>query len=266
MLRRILTSLVGIPPLVAILILGGSWLRFAIAATAIIGMRELFTVSGHTSLILRVLAYTSGAVYILGLFPGELHAFLAILALSMCCALVLFHNRIKPLDTATAFIAFSYVAFLLGFVSMVRELPGGLNLVWLVFISAWGSDTCAYFTGKTIGRSKLCPLLSPSKTVEGAIGGVLGAAILGYSYISVISLIFGDLPGPSGINTTVFYGLVSGFAAIASILGDLTASSIKRHFNVKDFGSIFPGHGGILDRFDSVTFAAPVIYIAATLA
>ena len=121
--------------------------------------------------------------------------------------------------------------------------------VWLVIITAFGTDICAYFAGVTMGKHKLCPKISPKKTWEGAVGGILGSVIL------------------SGIFGLVFAGellphcLVIGFlASIVSMFGDLTASIFKRKMGIKDYGNLIPGHGGILDRFDSVLFTGPVIY------
>ena len=151
-----------------------------------------------------------------------------------------------------------YVGLLISFVILLREAEYGQFFVWLIFISAWGSDTCAYFTGSLIGKHKLAPVLSPKKTVEGAIGGAVGAGLLAVVYTYIYTLF--AIPYMRE-NMLLIVGIVV-VSAILSQFGDLAASAIKRTLGVKDFGYIFPGHGGVLDRFDSILFVAPFIVIA----
>lgn len=121
--------------------------------------------------------------------------------------------------------------------------------VWLVYIIAFGSDTFAYFTGRAFGRRKLYPEVSPNKTVEGAIGGIVGCTVISIIYFNYL-----------GINKYFYIIIFSICASVFSMVGDLSASKIKREFGIKDYGNFLPGHGGILDRFDSVLFVAPVVY------
>ena len=140
----------------------------------------------------------------------------------------------------------------------MRSLSGGIYLVILTVLSSWGCDVFAYFTGMLLGRHKMSPVLSPKKSVEGAVGGVVGAVLL--------ALLFGFLfkehlpefhrPVPDCM-------IVAAAASVLSMAGDLLASAFKRHRNIKDYGHLIPGHGGILDRFDSFFFIAPVIYYLA---
>jgi len=152
--------------------------------------------------------------------------------------------------------ALMYVPVMLGFISMTRALPGiGHKVVWLIWISAWGSDTCAYVVGmltaKTCGNHKAFPVLSPKKSIEGCIGGIVGAAGLG--------MLFGKyIMGAE--YSIVLMGIICGIGSIIAQCGDLAASAIKRNFNIKDYGHCIPGHGGILDRFDSIIFTAPCVY------
>ncbi len=128
-------------------------------------------------------------------------------------------------------------------------LLDGYEYIWLVFLTAWGSDTFAYLAGNLFGKRKLYPELSPNKTIEGSLGGILGSGL--------ISALFGLFISSDKIIALFILGA---FTSVISQLGDLTASKIKRYTGVKDFGYIIPGHGGILDRFDSVLFTAPTIY------
>ena len=136
-------------------------------------------------------------------------------------------------------------------------MPDGIYLVWLIVLSSWGCDTCAYCVGMLIGKHKMAPKLSPKKTVEGAIGGVLGAALLGFLYGAYFEGSMEVILKPGVISAAA-----CAIAAVISQIGDLAASAIKRNHNVKDYGHLIPGHGGILDRFDSMIFTAPAIYFA----
>ena len=149
------------------------------------------------------------------------------------------------------FFAIVYVAVMLSFIYLTRMLPNGQYHVWLIFLCSWGCDTCAYCVGMLIGKHKMAPVLSPKKSVEGAVGGVIGAALLGTVY------------GAATGGPMMEYALICAVGALISMVGDLAASAIKRNQEIKDYGTLIPGHGGILDRFDSVIFTAPVIYFLA---
>lgn len=152
--------------------------------------------------------------------------------------------------------AFLYVPVMLSFIANTRALPEiGSKVVWMIWISAWGSDTCAYcvgmLTGKTIGNHKAFPVLSPKKSIEGCVGGIVGAACLG--------MLFGKIVMGSEYGVMMM-GIICGIGSVIAQCGDLAASAIKRNFQIKDYGTCIPGHGGILDRFDSIIFTAPCIY------
>lgn len=144
----------------------------------------------------------------------------------------------------TIFIAM-YVVFLMYHMILLN----GNAYVWLVYIIAFGTDTFAYFSGKFFGKRKLYPEVSPHKTIEGAIGGIIGCTALSIAYFSFLD-----------INKYIYIIIFSILASIFSMFGDLLASKIKREHHIKDYNNILPGHGGILDRFDSVLFVAPVVY------
>jgi len=127
-----------------------------------------------------------------------------------------------------------------------------------VFIFSWITDTGAYFTGKFLGKHKLIPNVSPKKTVEGAVGGVVSTVVFTCLYLALLKHVFkiDNIGGADYLGVSI----LAIIASILSQLGDLAASVIKRDCNVKDFGTILPGHGGIMDRFDSVIFIAPVVF------
>ena len=152
-----------------------------------------------------------------------------------------------------AFFAIVYVGVMLSYVYQTRMLDGGKFHVWLIFLCSWGCDTCAYCVGVLFGKHKMAPVLSPKKSVEGAVGGVVGAILLGIIYAAATK------------GGMVEYAIICGVGALISMVGDLAASAIKRNQGIKDYGKLIPGHGGILDRFDSVIFTAPIIYFLSVL-
>ena len=152
-----------------------------------------------------------------------------------------------------------------------RQLPidqygyDAVYFILLILCFAWGGDTAAYFAGRAFGRHKLAPIVSPHKTVEGAVGGVIGSMAAGLLVTFVYGLLSGRLQVFTVNINPQHYLVILGLGALASvlgILGDLFASAVKRQVGIKDYGTIFPGHGGILDRFDSVMFIAPFVSIA----
>ena len=137
-------------------------------------------------------------------------------------------------------------------------LEGGVFLAFLIFICSWGCDTCAYCVGVLFGKHKMAPVLSPKKSIEGAVGGVVGTALLTVIYCSVFKAQMAlDSRG------IVVLAVISAVAGLISMVGDLTASAIKRNYDIKDYGNLIPGHGGIMDRFDSMMITAPIIYYLA---
>ncbi|MCO7109873.1 phosphatidate cytidylyltransferase [Gemmiger formicilis] len=193
---------------------------------------------------------------------------------------VLFYNvcqiaHVKTLDFGklTGFIYFSGVITFCFYslIHLKRMLPfaeyryDAIYFILLILCFAWGGDTAAYFAGRAFGRHKLAPIVSPHKTVEGAVGGVLGSMAAGCVLTLVYSLLSAKYNVISIQVQPKHYLVLLGMGAVASvlgILGDLFASSVKRQVGIKDYGTIFPGHGGILDRFDSVMFIAPFVSIA----
>jgi phosphatidate cytidylyltransferase len=154
------------------------------------------------------------------------------------------------------FFGLVYVTLMMSFVFKVRYLEGGILTVWLIYVASWGSDTCAYCVGKLAGRHKLPSELSPNKTIEGCVGGILGAALLGFLFA---------LAFYQDKNVWWQFALMGGVGSVISQIGDLTASAIKRNYGIKDYGKLIPGHGGVLDRFDSILFTAPLVYLLATV-
>ncbi len=155
---------------------------------------------------------------------------------------------------------FIYAPVMLSFIYMTRELHYGEYIVWLILISSWGCDTCAYLVGICIGKRKIFPVLSPKKSLEGCIGGVVGAGLIGalFGFFIVENVVMDQ-------SITWIVAFICMVGAVMSQVGDLAASAIKRNNEIKDYGKLIPGHGGIMDRFDSVIVTAPMIYFLTAL-
>lgn len=154
----------------------------------------------------------------------------------------------------TTYFSLLYAPVMLSFIFLTRQFDDGIYLVWMIFISSWISDTFAYLTGVMFGRHKLAPVLSPKKSIEGSLGGILGAALFG----ALFGIYMDNVVGQE--NFVVLLAVVGGVGSVISQVGDLAASAIKRNHEIKDYGKLIPGHGGIMDRFDSVIFTAPITY------
>ena len=157
-----------------------------------------------------------------------------------------------------SFFGFFYVGVMLSYVYQIRSLDNGVYLAFLVFICSWGCDTCAYCVGKLIGKHKMSPKLSPKKSIEGAVGGVVGTAFLTALYAYIFHLKMGIAS-----QQIILLAVIAAIAGLISMVGDLTASAIKRNYDIKDYGHLIPGHGGIMDRFDSMIITAPIIFYLA---
>ncbi len=256
---RFRSSVVLIIVAVTTLILGGNVLFAAILAISLIGMMELYRTIKINKSLIGILGYGAAMVFdFLVLFKLEEYNMLFIIAflLLLMLSYVFSYPKYRIEEVAVVFLGMFYVAVMLSFVYKVRMLTDGILLVWLIFIGAWGSDTCAYCVGMLMGRHKIFPKLSPKKSLEGCIGGVLGAALLGFLYAGIFKSSIEGVQNPP-----ISYGIICGISSIISQLGDLAASAIKRNHDIKDYGTLIPGHGGILDRFDSIIFVAPVVYL-----
>ena len=227
-------------------------------------MQELYRATGvHEGKTngLEIAGYLAVVIYYLTIayLPVSYHLPAVILGvLVMMCIFVFTYPKYQNKQIMTAFFGMIYVGVMLSYIYQTRVLPGGAFLVWLIFLCSWGCDTCAYCVGVLIGKHKMAPVLSPKKSIEGAVGGVLGAALLGAIYAAATGAY-----NPNPAHTPLIYAIICGVGALVSMVGDLAASAIKRQENIKDYGTLIPGHGGILDRFDSVIFTAPVIYALA---
>lgn len=258
---RLISGIVMVLILIGTVGYGGNVLFGLLAVISLIGMSELYKVMGIEKCLLGAVGYVAALAYYGALYAtGMQVTMLFVLFLILVMAVYVFsYPKYRSEQVMTAFFGLFYVAVMLSYVYQTRMLTDGAIVVWLIFLSSWGCDTCAYCVGMLIGKHKMAPKLSPKKSVEGGIGGVVGAALLGVIYVLAVNQW-------AGANANAFhYALICGVGGMISQVGDLAASAIKRNHDIKDYGKLIPGHGGILDRFDSVIFTAPVIYYLATM-
>ena len=259
---RLISGIVLVALAVILMTTGGMLLYCVTAGISLIGMFELYRVMKIEKKPLGLAGYLACASYYgIVWFEGERYVtLLAIAALMLLMTIYVFtFPQYTTEQVTTAFFGIFYLGILLSYLYQVREMPDGRYLAWLIFLSSWGCDTCAYCAGMLFGKHKLAPVLSPKKSVEGAVGGVAGAALLGFLFASVFGEQMAEVQNPQAA-----CAIACAIAAVISQIGDLAASAIKRNHDVKDYGNLIPGHGGVLDRFDSMIFTAPAIYFAVT--
>lgn len=244
-------------PFIIFLFLGGIYLKYGIMILSLLGMYEFYKVIKEKDIhAITTAGYVLCIVYYITLnktVDYRMHFFLLIIAVFIIMCIPVFDTEYNFIDIAITILGFLYVAVFFSFIVLVDNDNYGNYLVWLIFVSAWFCDTSAYYVGKAFGKRKLCPKVSPKKTVEGSIGGIIGSTIacgiLGYLIHSKTDVI-----------AIYHFFIIGAICGVFCQFGDLTASSIKRYVGVKDYSNLIPGHGGILDRFDSILFASAVVY------
>ncbi|SDY70843.1 phosphatidate cytidylyltransferase [Evansella caseinilytica] len=259
MKQRIITAVIAGVPFLTLTILGNWPFIIMMVALATIAMNELLKMKQVKSLsstgvvgylLMWLLLLPENVLPFGWLHTNKLELFL-LLAVVLLILTVITKNNLTFDDAGFMLITSVYIGFGFHYFMHTRFLDNGLALLFFVLILVWSTDSGAYFAGKSFGKTKLWPEISPNKTVEGAIGGILLAYIIGISYLLIVPVF------SSWLMAFLFIFAVS----VAGQLGDLVESALKRHYSVKDSGHILPGHGGILDRLDSLIFVMPVIYL-----
>ncbi len=281
MKTRIITSLVGLALLAAVLVFHDTiFFNLVFAALCLIAIHEVYTAYqfGKKAFFIylgfaamAVLVMFTGSEPVRGrlLLPA---AYLFVLFLVLCVLIRFDEVNFAKLAGMAVFSSIVVLCFY-SFVYLKQLLPKegfGYDATYflvLVLAYAWGGDTMAYFVGRAFGKHKLAPVVSPNKTIEGALGGVLGSMLTGLLVTIVYVQIFGRLIGFYRVRGLYYLvvALLGAAASVLGIVGDLFASAVKRQCDIKDYGTIFPGHGGILDRFDSVLFIAPLVSMVVTV-
>lgn len=268
MLTRCISGVVLVAIALVTMFFGGPVLAVTLLLVSLVGYRELTKAlkvndkeKGFNAL--EIIGMIGVVLYYIMVYTANdtmrLMGIVAVFMAVMFCYVITFPKYNASQVVASIF-AFLYAPVMLSFIYLTRNTQYGVYIVWMILISSWVCDTCAYFVGVTIGRKKIFPVLSPKKSLEGCIGGVIGSAIVGglYAYLFVEDAI----PDQKVLWVIVF---ICAAGAVMSMVGDLAASAIKRNHDIKDYGKLIPGHGGIMDRFDSVIVTAPMIYFLSVL-
>lgn len=250
---RIVVAVLGIPLLLAVAVLGGWWLTLLVSGITWIGLLEFYRLAARMDMKPLIPAGVLGGLTLVfaAYTSKELAGWLGVaLTLAILLLFLIRFPRLRLADAAITLFGIWYIGGLMAFVPLIRELPGGAGMLIMTFLFTWIYDSGAFFCGRLFGRRHPWPQLSPKKTGAGVIGGIVATVVL--------ALALGPLLLPSPSNWLLAgLGLL---AAVAAQTGDLIASGLKRQAGVKDSGWLLPGHGGILDRFDSLLLVAPVIY------
>ncbi len=260
-LKRWITGLLALPLLIFIIHAGGLWLTLLVAAAALAALLE------YNRIVYSAWSSTlPGPIPVIGLLTipalcwaahaGRLDHMLVVLLINFLLAgmlsLFTFGQDTRVLDIVQKQIqGVLYIPLLLSLLILIRQEANGFQWIFTLVLTVFAGDTLAFYTGTYLGRHKLCPSISPGKTIEGSLGGV-GANILA----AVIMKPF--FPPAVGWGMLLLYCLLSGAAAQ---MGDLFESQLKRVSGIKDSGGLLPGHGGMLDRIDALLFASPVAYL-----
>ena len=258
-LKRIVTAAFGLPILIIFIIYTTPFYFWLLLAGCILlGLMEFYhLLTKNTTDCLTLTGLGLGLLVSITFFKGSIASVPSSLVISLVVILPFFISLTQAQDFSIVIlklfgtiVGVFYVAWLLSHLLLIRVLPHGKNMIFFLLLVVWTGDTAAFYTGKIFGKHKLSPRISPKKTIEGALGGIFGSiivsAIAHFSFLKQINLA-----------NSIFLGFLLN---VFGQLGDLTESLLKRGFRVKDSGTLIPGHGGILDRIDSILFAGPALY------
>lgn len=264
-IKRVTSALLGFPLVLAILLVGNKiFVDVALSIIAILSISEYFNAISKVANPVKWVGYLSCfSIAFIHIIPAEYLNMVVTLAVPSVIIILFAHVIITDMkttfkDIAYTFIGIFYVVFFIMFVAFIDGMENGKILIWYAILAAWGTDIFAFFAGRTFGKHKFSKV-SPKKTIEGCVGGTLGAVILMIIYTFFVN---------KYLQMNYSYVYISIMGIILSILGqigDFAASSIKRFVDIKDYSNLIPGHGGMLDRIDSLIFLAPFAYALFTL-
>lgn len=258
MKQRVISGAVLVVILAITLYFGGIVTCGLMALVSLVGNMELLRVYGVNKKTPGIVCYLATVLYYIAIYLDRMDIIVPMMVIYLLVMLVVYvltFPTYSDKQIMAAFMDFFYVSVMLSFVYLIRNMEHGLVLVLLIFVSSWINDTCAYFVGRALGKHKMAPVLSPKKSIEGLIGGIVGAGVFG----AVFGILFDKYVDTMNYAPLLF-AVVGAVGALPAVIGDLAASAIKRNNDIKDYGKLIPGHGGILDRFDSIIFTAPIIY------
>ncbi len=267
-IKRVLTTVIGFPIVLLVFIFGNKYIiDIASAIIAIIAMNEYIKCASKKSKVISWISYLSVAsIALIHIIPIEIIKVFIVFGIPVLLLLLFLHIIISNMKITFESIAYTLIGilYIFGFCiflpltyAIEGEISGKL-LVWYIIFSAWGTDIFAFIIGQKFGKTKFSKV-SPNKSIEGCVAGILGALAINLCFTFAINNI---------LNVEISYLVIGIIICILSVIGqigDFAASSIKRYFGVKDFSELFPGHGGMIDRIDSVIFIAPFAYLLLTM-
>ncbi|MDO5519733.1 MAG: phosphatidate cytidylyltransferase [bacterium] len=256
--ERLISGIILLIIMIGSVVLGGNVLFALVAAISLVGLMELYRVVDIHKTPLAVLGYAATLAFDFCLYFDKKEFLIYVIVVFMLCVMacyVLCYPKYNSSHVSMTVFSFIYAPVMLSYLYQLRIMNDGIYMIWLAFIGAWGSDTCAYVVGMLIGKHKLPSELSPKKSIEGCIGGIIGAGLIGFIYATIFKSHI------TLANPQVAFAIIGAVSSVLSQIGDLAASAIKRNHQIKDYGTLIPGHGGIMDRFDSIIFTAPIVFL-----
>jgi len=264
---RLSTGIVLVILLALIFILGYTVMLCVLGVLSLIGMWEFFRAQDLLWKPFAITAFIADAIYyiLIRFYDGTNMALYMVFLFSIFAIADIMIYIIKYPDYTlnqlfSSYFSVFYIGVSLSFLYLTRVHPWGAYLVWLAIFSSWGCDIFAYLFGMLFGRHRLFPQISPKKTLEGCAGGIFGSGLLGFIYALCVQGYITDINSEA-----IIFPIVCMAGAVIGMFGDLFASAVKRSVGIKDYSRLLPGHGGILDRFDSVILVSPVIYVITIL-
>jgi len=264
-LKRVISASLGFPFVALILIFGNKYIvDVVISIIALIAIHEFYNAVSKDAKPVKWVGYLACiSIAFIHIIPIERLQLIIPLAISSIILLLFLQVILSKMETnikdiSYTFFGIFYVAMFLMFLAIIYGMENGKLLIWYVFFASWGTDVFAYTVGKYLGKHKFSQI-SPHKTIEGCIGGTIGAVISVLIYTYCINQFLG------GNYSYIYMAVISIILSILSQIGDFAASTIKRYVDIKDYGNLIPGHGGMLDRIDSLLFIAPFAYILFSL-
>jgi len=260
--KRVLSAIVGIPILIFTVYYGGIPFFLSVALLVFLGLQEFYQFIKNKGINLpKVIFITNGMIFIclsfFNIHGGPVFdCFLLYILISIFLTQIFYNEQKNALtNTSVTFLGIVYIGWLATHLIYLRNMNDGFFYLILVLLVTWANDTGAYFVGINLGKHKLCPKISPNKTIEGAIGGLISSLLaiflIGWWINKILPNFTFILPHLIGLGFII---------SLAAQFGDLVESLFKRDAGIKDSSNLIPGHGGILDRFDSLLFTVPVVY------
>ncbi len=267
-IKRICTALIGLPIVFLVLIFGNKYIiDVAVAIAAIIAMNEYIKCVSKKSKVISWISYVSVAmIAFIHIIPENIinvgvNYCIPILLLILFLHVIVSNMKINFEDIAYTLIGILYIFGFCVFIPLTYAIEGEISgkiLIWYILVSAWGTDILAFLVGFRWGKTKFSKV-SPKKSVEGCIAGIIGAILMNLVFTFIFNYFF------ECEISYITIAIISVILSVISQIGDFSASAIKRYFEVKDFSELFPGHGGMIDRIDSVIFIAPFAYFLLTM-